>query len=366
MLHVTLPTPEDLAELIDQRDPASVSLVVPSSNRPAEADAARLALRSAAQEALAQLDAEPAAQLRAVIEELVDDDEFWRRQARTIAVFAAPGTLHAFTLPNRLEPLVAVGDRFDIGPLLRSLAISQEGWVLLLHEQAARLFAVSAEGSPEEQPLDLPDDLHSILEITDQGGQADLPRAKGATGETPERRRFASAVQDAVLPHLRSTGRPLILAASNDLAPAYRAINRYDHLLAEGIEQHPGSLDPARIGELARGVLDRHGAAELADWRERFEERLTSGRSAGDLAQVAHAATLGQVEELLLDIDWGVEGSIDEAGVVSELDAPSAEGYRIVDEIAARVLRHGGAVRAVRAEDLPNGGPVAALLRYAV
>ncbi|WP_284229890.1 hypothetical protein [Arenivirga flava] len=365
MLHVTLPTPEDLAELIDQRHAASVSLVVPSSNRPAEADAARLALRGAVQDALGQLGAEDAAEVRPALDELVDDDGFWRRQARSIAVFAAPGVLHAFTLPNRLEPLVAVGDRFDVGPLLRSLAIAQEGWVLLLHEQGARLFAVSAEGAPEEQPLDLPDDLHSILEITEQGGQADLPRAKGATGETPERRRFASAVQDAALPHLRTTQRPLILAASNDLAPAYRAVNRYEHLLAEGIEQHPGSLDAGRVAELARGVLDRHGAAELVAWRQRFEDRFTAGRSAGDLAQVARAATLGQVEELLIDIDWGVEGSIDEAGVVTELPEPTPDAYRIVDEIAARVLRHGGAVRAVRAQDLPNGSPVAALLRYA-
>ena len=37
--------------------------------------------------------------------------------------------------------------------------------------------------------------------------------------------------------------------------------------------------------------------------------------------------------------------------------------YRAVDEIATRVLRTGGRVRAVRTDDMPDGAPVAALHR---
>ena len=40
--------------------------------------------------------------------------------------------------------------------------------------------------------------------------------------------------------------------------------------------------------------------------------------------------------------------------------------YGVVDEIARRVLLHGGQVLAVRAEDVPGGGPLAAILRYAL
>jgi hypothetical protein len=36
----------------------------------------------------------------------------------------------------------------------------------------------------------------------------------------------------------------------------------------------------------------------------------------------------------------------------------------VVDEIARRVWRTGGTVLAVRREDVPGGGPAAAILRY--
>jgi hypothetical protein len=47
----------------------------------------------------------------------------------------------------------------------------------------------------------------------------------------------------------------------------------------------------------------------------------------------------------------------------SEDDAAS---YGVVDEIARRVLLSGGRVLAVRSDDVPGGGSVAAILRYAV
>ena len=43
-----------------------------------------------------------------------------------------------------------------------------------------------------------------------------------------------------------------------------------------------------------------------------------------------------------------------------------AVNYGVTDEIARRVLLAGGTVLAVRAEDIPEGGPVAGLLRFVV
>ncbi len=55
-----------------------------------------------------------------------------------------------------------------------------------------------------------------------------------------------------------------------------------------------------------------------------------------------------------------------EAILEAALAAFSVHGFRgtTIDEIAARVLRSGGRVRAVRSTDLPDGAPVAAVLRF--
>ncbi|MFC5122476.1 hypothetical protein ACFPRL_03145 [Pseudoclavibacter helvolus] len=43
---------------------------------------------------------------------------------------------------------------------------------------------------------------------------------------------------------------------------------------------------------------------------------------------------------------------------------PGPHTYAIVDEVAARALKHGAKVRAVRRGDLVDGAEVAATLRY--
>jgi hypothetical protein len=73
---------------------------------------------------------------------------------------------------------------------------------------------------------------------------------------------------------------------------------------------------------------------------------------------------MGAVDTVFVDIDESVPGSVDETGAIELSDADDAVDYGVVDEIARRVWRMGGTVLAVRREDVPGGGPAAALLRY--
>ena len=56
----------------------------------------------------------------------------------------------------------------------------------------------------------------------------------------------------------------------------------------------------------------------------------------------------------------------DTDGAVTFADAASAETYGVVDEIAGRVLAAGGQVLGVRRDEVPGGGDLAAILRFAV
>jgi hypothetical protein len=85
-----------------------------------------------------------------------------------------------------------------------------------------------------------------------------------------------------------------------------------------------------------------------------------------DVGDIARAATFGAVDTLLVDIDETVPGTVDEqTGAIEHIDADDATDYGVVEEVARRVWRTGGSVLAVRREDLPEGGPAAAILRYA-
>src|SRR5690606_12127313 len=225
---------------------------------------------------------------------------FWEYQSRGIAVFAAPGSIQTFRVANRLGELTAVGDRFDIGPLLRSVSFRNHGYVLALTEGDIRLVELSADERPSVVELsELPDDIHTVLEDASNDGRADRQRARGATGDRVETQRYCRLVHDAVFAAIGDDDAPLILAASHELESAYREINEYGALLAPGIDAHPGSLDTDELEKRARAILDDHYAEQVAHWRDEFGTHRSNGRASSRLAEVARAASAGAVAELL-------------------------------------------------------------------
>src|SRR5690606_17890548 len=108
----------------------------------------------------------------ALVEELDDlrqDDGFWRRQAITLAVLATADGLRTYRLPNRLQSSVHVSDRFHIKPLLRAATFPQEAFVLALAENDVRVVHVLSEGPAEILNIpDLPKDA------SDAVGRADV------------------------------------------------------------------------------------------------------------------------------------------------------------------------------------------------
>jgi Bacterial archaeo-eukaryotic release factor family 8 len=157
---------------------------------------------------------------------------------------------------------------------------------------------------------------------------------------------------------------PLILAATEPLDAIYRSLNSYPHLAGLGIPGNPEGATDAELAATARTILDQVYAQELSAVRDRFEQRFSQGRASADLAMIARAATQGAVDTLIVDIDAKVPGYVDEeSGAVTHAE-DDASSYGVVDEIARRVLLAGGHVLAVRADDVPEGGLVAAIFRY--
>lgn len=370
-MRLTLPTDENLTELTKHRDAASITIYLPSTPFTREIEAVQMALKNAASEAETQLRGigihkKQVDEVAKTLEDFQSNREFWQFQAHAMAIFVAPGIVRAYRLANTLQPLVAVGDRFDIGPLLRSVSFTNGGYVLSVADGRNRLLELSADAPPFELELDLPDDLDNVLEDTKYQGRFDRHRADGTTGERIERERYCRLVQDAVLAHISESTLPLIIATSRDLEPAYRAVNSYRGLLEHGIDGNPEAFSVEDLNERARVILDEHYENKLVQWRESFGTRRANGLATSQLSEVARAATASGVAELLFDMDSTLEGLIDDVGVVHEVSEPDAENYGIVDEIAARVLRSGGTVKAVRAGDLPDDTPVAAVLRFAM
>jgi Bacterial archaeo-eukaryotic release factor family 11 len=367
-MHTDIPTRADLEWLLSAREPACVSIYLPTSpEEPGDRD--RIEFKNLSAQALEQLAASDALdELRDVLDDLVDDEEFWTRQAHSLAVFATSSGARTFQVANRLSPLVEVSDRFHVKPLLRSATFPQAAYVLALSQNGARLVEVSPDEPPTAVKVPgMPRDAASAVRKASIADRSADRRIQGSEGQKVRLRQYSRRVEEALRPLLSGLDLPLILAASEPLASIFRAVTTYPHLAPPVIAGNPDEATDAQLAAASRHVLDELYAAELSDLRDRYEERAPQGRASDDLAAIARAATFGAVDTVFVDIDETLPGSVDEADGTLTLDeTDDAINYGVVDEIARRVLLARGRVLAVRRDDIPGGGSAAAILRYPV
>lgn len=372
MLHVDIPSRSEVAALGQVRSNACVSIYLKTTPLTQQADASAIELGNLARTAREQLEAagldkRELAALMEQIEELRDDDEFWATQANSLAVLATPDRLRTFRLASDLTPTVQVSDRFHLKPLLRAITFTNSALVLALSENAVRLVEIHADLPPSTVKVaGLPRDAASAVGKSTLNDRSAVGRIHGSEGQNVRFQQYARKVDAALRPVLAGIDTPLILAATGRLASVFRSVNSYANLLDTGIKDSPDRISDTELAAAARPVLDAAYAGQVADARALFEARGGDGRATSDISDAARAATIGAVDTLLVNIDTVVPGWVDdETGAVRFADGEDATSYGVVDEVAARVLANGGRVMGVRESDLPDGGELAAILRYA-
>jgi len=372
MLYVDIPTLPEIRALHGVRADACVSIYLSTTPQTQDVKASRIAFGNLTRTALNQLEAagfdkRRRALLEVELAALGDDDAFWRLQAYSLAVLATPDRVRTFRLATAVAESAEVSDRFHLKPLLRAIAFPQNAFVLALSENAVRLVEVFADLPPVTVRVpDLP------KSAADAAGRASInnltqnTRLANAEGQTVLLRQYARQVDAALRSILSGHETPLVLAATEPLAPIFRAINNYPALATEGISTSPDRLSDGELADAARQVLDRRYAAEIAAAKALFQTRLGQRRATTDIGVAARAATQGAVELLLVDIDHVIPGSVDEIEGAVTYSPAGAASYDVVDEIAGRAIVSGAKVLGVRRADIPEEAALAAILRYPI
>jgi hypothetical protein len=370
MLYVDIPHRSEIARLIAHRGPACLSLYLPTTPVTQDTQADRIALKNLAKTGLDQFraagnDKRDLWPIEEEIDDLVDDDEFWRFQARSLAVFATPERIVTFRLPNHLQPIVEASDRFHLKPLLRSVTWPQAAYVLALSQNGSRVVEVSGDLPAVTVKVEgMPKDAASAVGKASILDRSPSGRMQGSEGQKVRLRQYARQVDHALRGLIHGRETPLILAANEPLDAIYRSVNTYPYLAARSIPGNPDVHSDGDLATAARGILDGIHRAELDTVRALFDTRSQAGRTTTDIAQAARAATSGAVDTLLVDIDEVIPGTVDDDGNVVFAAGPDAASYGIVDEIAGRAFTTGARVLGVRRADIPGGASLAAILRY--
>jgi hypothetical protein len=373
MLYVDIPNDTDLLDLASHRGEMSVSIYLPTTPVNPDAEGDRIAFKNLCAAAIDKLEA-VAADKRALreldeeLDDLLDDDEFWRFQANGLAVFATPENLRTFRVPTALEASVNVSDRFHIKPLLRAKNFCNSGYVLALAEGSVRLVEVSADLPATVVKVEgLPKDAASAVGKSSLASRSHSRRIVGSEGKKVRLRQFARKVDGALRDLLAGSDLPLIIASVENLSAIYRSVNRHPHLASERIESSPERMTEAELAAAARPILDGIYKRRLDDWHDLYRQRVNDDRTTTDIATAARAATFGLVQSMVVDMNAVVNGTIDETtGMVRFEGTASAQSYGVIDEIVRRAVLTGAQVYSVREGEIPDGKPLAAILRYAL
>lgn len=371
MLHVDVPSRSEIEHLFAARSSPSVSIYLATTPVTPDAEADRIELKNLAAAAIDQLrKAELNSRLIVPIEEalgdLVEDDEFWRFQANSLAVLSTPERTMTYRLATKLGSMVEVSDRFHLKPLLRAITMKQSAFVLALGQNSVRLVEVSPDLPAFPVKVEgMPTSAANAVGRSSLVKRGPLGKMQGVEAQNVWLRQYCRQIDAALRDLLGGREIPLILAATEPLATIYRSVNTYPGLTPETLPGNPESTSDHDLAQSSRGILDSQHARELAAVHELFRVRTKERRTSTDLVQVARAATHGVVDTLLVDIDAVVHGTIDDEGKVTLASAPGPSTYGVIDQIAGRALATGARVMGVRNGDIPDGKNLAAIFRYA-
>ena len=360
MQHVDIPSMTDFNKLREVRADACVSIYLPTTPITSEIGASKIEYANQVKEALAQSQSLTDKRRLSAIENLLtglsDYEEFWLKQARSLAVLATPDHIWTFRLANRLKSFVEVADRFMLSPLLRSITFAHTAHVVVISEATARLIEIANDIEPFEVKVpDMPKNMNSAT------GTGNEKISSNTAGRLTQ---YCRLVDSALRRYLTRSDIPLIVAGSDAAINAFRSVYSGSNLIGEIVNAGLDRANPTEIGDLARPVLDRYYERQVADIRSRFEHLTNEGRTTTDIALAARAATFGQIDTLLADMDEMVHGTVDEKTGAVTFGKEGPDTYNVVDEIASRVLANGGHVLAVRKSDIPNNQSLAAIFRF--
>jgi hypothetical protein len=371
MLYVDVPGLTDIRAIASERQPGSVSIYLPTTPLTQDITAARIAYENLVRTGLEQvvgagLDKKASNAISEHLMHLLDDETFWAHQAHSLAVLASPAGVRTFRLANALPATVQVSDRFHVMPLMRAVTFPNHALILVLTEEAPRFVEVTADMPAQELSVPgLPKSAADSVNKSTINSRSASGRIHGSEGQKVRLTQYARSVDAAIRPILVGRDEPLILASSEPLRSIYRSVTSATALLAEGIDVGPTNLTAAQLAERARPILDRSYESEVAAFAQLYSDRASTGRASSDMAQVARAAVAGAVQTLYIDFEDTQPGLVDEAGVITRANTEGAETYSLLGEIATTALLNGATVKAVRKADLPQGGSLAAVLRYA-
>lgn len=369
----------ELAALLEKPEGLAVSLYLPTHRAfDTEQDVVRLKnlLRSAEEKLVsAGLRSSVAREMLEPGRRLLVQYDFWEHRGEGLALFLSAGAFFHYHLPQAVQELVVVSDRFHIRPLLPLFAGDGLFYVLGISQDRVRLLECTRYDWRDVTPEEIPHSLAETLKFDEQeklqvfhsvpGGLGAAQHTAGAEYEKKNILRYFQRVNEGVVKALAGGRAPLALAAVQFLHPIYRDANGYAGLLPDGAEGNPDNWSESQLHLRGREVVEPFFDSIMHRALERYGHAAGSGQAVGRLPDVVLAACSGRVDTLFVAEEahaWGRFSAAEQRVDLLEQEEPGSQD--LLDVAVGCTLASGGTVYAVAPALIPGASQAAALLRY--
>lgn len=392
----------NLARLIETSGEPCVSIYMPTERAGQAVEKNRIRLKNMlakAEERLGErgLRRPAIADLLQPAHALLDDVMFWQRQSDGLALYICDDQFDDYRLPLDFEERLVVADSLHIKPLLPLISSNGRFYILALSQDEVRLLQCTRYTAQTVELKETPESLAEILQWDDPekrmqfhtstqspAGARARPRLQGerpavfhghgtasADDEKDYILRYFHQLEKGITQITNDTHAPLVLAAVDYLHPIYREANTYPRLIEKGVVGNPEQASAGELHAQAWALVEPILSKEQQEAEAAYEELAGMGheQAADDLRDVAPAARAGRVRTLFVPVDVQRWGTFDEETFSVEVRDGAGDQARpgdvdLLDMAAVHTLLNDGAVYAVKAEDMPGDGVLAAVLRY--
>ena len=251
------------------------------------------------------------------------------------------------------QPVAAVGERFQLRPLLALASKHLEFYILALKLNDTGIFKCTDQFC---EAVKFPKNAGTEAAGFVPGASQSSLRAEPVHDrDHPEDHlgHFYREIDRDVNALLKDGHPPLVVVGVEHEVALFHRLTTYPACVEPGVRGLPGHLGQNEMYrqslELVRSVTT--GPARRA--LERFDKQIGTGHASADAQEIVRAASSGRVETLYLLENGAVPGVID-------------GGADLLDIAAVQTLRHGGNVQTLPESSMPSGGPICAIFRYAV
>jgi hypothetical protein len=250
------------------------------------------------------------------------------------------------------QPVAAVGECFQLRPLLALASKHIEFYILALKLNDTRIFKCTDQSCEAARfPKNAGTETAGFVP---GASQASLRAEPVHDRDHPENHlgHFYREVDRDVNALLKDGHPPLVVVGVEHEVVLFHGLTTYPACVQPGIRGLPGHLGQDEMYRQALKLVASATTGQARRALERFDKEVGTGHASADVQEIVRAASAGRVEHLFLS---------ENASVPSEVDG----GADLLNMAAVETLRHGGDVQTLIETSMPSAAPICAIFRYA-